>query len=194
MWDQRFADSEFFYGTDANDFLKENIHLLSGKVLSLAEGEGRNAVFMAQHGLKVLGVDSSQVGLEKAQQLAKEKAVSIETQQVDLAVYSAEENSFDAVVSIFAHLPVAIRKELHKKVELALKPGGIILLEGYSKAQIDKDTGGPKNLEMLYALEEIISEFPHCKILHAKTLEREVIEGIGHTGLASVVQLIARKL
>lgn len=193
MWDQRFADASFFYGTEPNDFLKAHIGLLQGKVLSLAEGEGRNAVFMAQHGLEVLGVDSSIVGLEKAQQLAKEKAVTIATEQADLAVYSPASESFDAVVSIFAHLPEAIRKNLHQKVEASLKPSGILLLEGYSKEQINNNTGGPKNPEMLYALEDIIAEFPQCEIIHAKTLEREVVEGQGHTGLASVVQLIAKK-
>lgn len=164
------------------------------RLLSIAEGEGRNAVFMAQHGLNVLGIDSSKVGLEKAQQLAKQQGVNIQTELVDLADYTPAEQSFDGVVSIFAHLPPDLRKSVHSKLIDSLKPGGMILIEGYSKAQIDNNTGGPKNIDMLYDQEEIVSELAACDIMLAQTIEREVIEGQGHTGLASVVQIIAKKV
>lgn len=193
MWDERFAGNEFFYGTEPNDFLKEHVQQLSGKVLSIAEGEGRNAVFMARLGLEVLGVDGSKVGLEKAQKLAQQNNVKITTQVVDLADYTAAPESFDAVVSIFAHLPPMVRKHLHQEVEQALKPNGVILLEGYSKEQIHNNTGGPKNIDMLYSLAEIQADFPNCEVVLGQTIEREVLEGAGHTGLASVVQFIAKK-
>lgn len=193
MWDERFAGEEFFYGTTANDFLQQQVHQLTGKVLSIAEGEGRNAVFMAQQGLQVLGVDSSKVGLEKAQKLAAEKGVRIETQVVDLAEYTPALAGFDGAVSIFAHLPPQLRKAVHQKVEEALKPGGIVVLEGYSKEQLNNDTGGPKNIDMLFSLEDIQADFPNCEVLLGQTIEREVIEGSGHTGLASVVQFVAKK-
>ena len=193
MWDERFAGENFFYGMQPNDFLREQVHKLHGKILSLAEGEGRNAVFMAQQGLNVLGVDGSVVGLAKAQQLAKQQGVTIDTLVVDLADYTPAANGFDGAVSIFAHLPPALRQAVHHKVEAALKPGGIFILEGYSKAQIHNDTGGPKNIDMLYDQAELIQELPSCELLLAQTIEREVLEGQGHTGLASVVQIVARK-
>lgn len=193
MWDKRFAGEEFFYGTTANDFLQQQVHQLAGKVLSIAEGEGRNAVFMAQQGLQVLGVDGSKVGLEKAQKLAAKKGVSIETQVVDLAEYTPTPAGFDGAVSIFAHLPPQLRKAVHQKVEEALKPGGIVVLEGYSKEQLNNDTGGPKNIDMLFSLADIQADFPNCEVLLGQTIEREVFEGSGHTGLASVVQFVAKK-
>lgn len=194
MWNERYADDTFFYGTEPNDFLKQQIGKLSGNILSIAEGEGRNAVFMAQHGLNVLGVDSSNVGLDKARKLAQRKGVSIQTEVADLADYTPAAHSFDGVVSIFAHLPPKVRKRLHTALVNSLKTGGILLLEGYSKAQINNHTGGPKNIDMLYQLDEIIQEFPDREVLLAQTIEREVIEGQGHTGLASVVQIIVKKL
>lgn len=194
MWNERFAGDEFFYGTAPNDFLKEHAHHLTGRILSIAEGEGRNAVFMAQCGLQVLGVDGSSVGLEKAQRLACDAGVQIDTEVADLADYTPEPESFDGAVSIFAHVPSNIRVRLHQVVEQSLRIGGMVLLEGYSKAQAANDTGGPKNLDMLFDIDDIRQDFPNCEVVLAHTIEREVLEGSGHTGLASVVQFIARKV
>lgn len=193
MWDERYADKDYVYGTEPNAFLAEHIGLLKGPVLSLAEGEGRNAVFMARHGLDVLGVDGSAVGLEKAQNLARSRGVTVRTELVDLAIYTPPVETFGSVVSIFAHLPSALRQRLHGLVEQSLVPGGIVLLEGYSKKQIHRDTGGPGNLDMLLSREDIELEFPGCEVLLSQEIEREVIEGKAHNGLASVVQFIARK-
>lgn len=193
MWDERYADKDYVYGTEPNAFLAEHVGLLKGPVLSLAEGEGRNAVFMAGRGLDVLGVDGSAVGLEKAQNLARNRGVALRTEQVDLATYEPPVQAFGAVVSIFAHLPSPLRKRLHELVEQSLVPGGIFLLEGYSKNQIHRDTGGPGNLEMLLAREDIEREFPGCEVLLSQEIEREVVEGKAHNGMASVVQFIARK-
>ena len=193
MWDERYADKDYVYGTEPNAFLAEHIGLLKGPVLSLAEGEGRNAVFMARHGLDVLGVDGSAVGLEKAQNLARSRGVTVRTELVDLAIYTPPVETFGSIVSIFAHLPSALRQRLHGLVEQSLVPGGIVLLEGYSKKQIHRDTGGPGNLDMLLSREDIELEFPGCEVLLSQEIEREVIEGKAHNGLASVVQFIARK-
>ncbi|NLO80960.1 MAG: class I SAM-dependent methyltransferase [Xanthomonadaceae bacterium] len=192
MWDQRYATDEFVYGTEPNDFLVEHAHLLQGPVLSLAEGEGRNAVYLASLGLDVLGVDASAVGLAKAQQLAAEKGVTIRTEVADLTRYTPAQ-SFGAVVSIFAHLPSQARKRLHRLVEQALRPGGIVLLEGYSKDQLGRGTGGPGDPDMLLTAAEIAAEFPNCTPLLCREIKREVIEGRLHTGMASVVQFIGRK-
>ncbi|MDM1695994.1 class I SAM-dependent methyltransferase [Thiopseudomonas alkaliphila] len=193
MWDQRYAGEAYVYGQTANTFLQQHITDLTGPVLSVAEGEGRNAVFLAQHGLEVVGVDSSAVGLAKAQRLAKSKKVTITTVQADLAEYQPAVNYFASVVSIFAHLPSQLRRTLHHRLAKALRPGGVLLLEGYSKQQLGRGTGGPNNLDMLFSLDELLQDFPGFKVILGQEIQREVIEGTGHTGLAEVVQLILQK-
>jgi SAM-dependent methyltransferase len=193
MWNQRYAADEFAYGTEPNSFLVQNAKILVGPVLCLAEGEGRNAVFLASLGLEVLGVDGSEVGLAKAQKLAISRGLAIRTEVADLATYEPPANCFGSVVSISAHLPSDIRKRLHRLVERSLKPGGIMLLEAYTRAQLIRNTGGPKDPDMLMARVDIEKEFPNCEAILSQEIEREVIEGEFHTGLASVVQFIARK-
>ncbi len=194
MWNQRYSSDEFAYGTEPNTFLVENARLLTGPVLSLAEGEGRNAVFLASLGLDVLGVDGSEVGLEKAQKLAASKGVEIKTEIADLATYEPPANFYGSVVSISAHLPSDVRRRLYPSVEQSLKLGGIILLEAYSKSQLSRDTGGPKDPDMLMTAPDIVKEFPNCEVILCHEIEREVVEGEFHTGLASVVQFIGRKM
>lgn len=193
MWNQRYSSDGFAYGTEPNSFLVENAKLLTGSVLSLAEGEGRNAVFLATLGLDVLGVDGSAVGLKKAHQLAASKGVTIRTEVADLATYEPPANFYGSVVSIFAHLPSDVRRRLYRLVEQSLKPGGIILLEAYSKSQLSRDTGGPKDPDMLMTVVDIQKEFPDCEVILCHEIEREVVEGEFHTGMASVVQFIGRK-
>ena len=193
FWNERYATTKYLYGTEANTFLVDNAHLLRGPVLSLSEGEGRNAVFIASQGLDVLGVDCSEVGLAKAQALAKSHGVAIETEVADLGEYQPKESHFGSVVSIFAHLPSSVRRKLYPLIERALKPNGIVLLEAYSESQLERSTGGPKDIDMLMRVEKLRAEFPNLKPVLARENEREVSEGEGHTGMASVVQYIARK-
>ena len=193
MWDERYTSDDFVYGTVPNSFLASNAKILTGPVLSLAEGEGRNAVFLASLGLDVLAVDGSEAGLDKANKLASSRDLSIRTEVADLATYEPPENSFGSVVSISAHLPSLIRKRLHRLVERCLKPGGIMLLEAYTLAQLARNTGGPKDPDLLMACRELETEFPNFELILSREIEREVIEGKFHTGLASVVQFIARK-
>ena len=193
FWNERYASGEYLYGTDPNSFLLEHSALLTGPVLSLSEGEGRNAVFLAVHGLKVHGVDNSEVGLEKAKALAKSKGVEIQTEVADLANFEPKKNFYGSVISISAHLPSAIRNKLYPLVEQCLKPGGIILLEAYAESQLARNTGGPKDADMLMTVAKLEREFPNCEPILVRELEREVSEGEGHTGLASVVQFIACK-
>ena len=194
MWNELYAGDGYFYGTEPNTFLAEHAKALSGPVLSLAEGEGRNAVFLASLGLDVLGVDSSETGLTKAQKLAAAKGVSIRTAVADLADYTPPAGTFGSVISIFAHLPSVIRQRLYPLVERSLKPGGLILLEAYTLAQLPKTTGGPKDPDMLMSAAGLRKEFPHCEVILARELDRHVLEG-GHRlgGVGSVVQFIARK-
>ncbi len=193
MWNERYAADEYIYGTEPNSFLAENAKILTGPVLSLAEGEGRNAVFLASLGLKVLGVDGSAVGLAKAQKLAAARGLTIQTEVADLAVYEPTEGRYGSVISIFAHLPSDARRQLYPKVERALRPGGIILLEAYAKSQIMKNTGGPRDLDMLMTSEDVEQAFPTCEVILSCEIERNVVEGTFHTGVASVVQFMARK-
>ena len=194
MWNQRYGSDGFAYGTEPNSFLAENAKLLTGPVLSLAEGEGRNAVFLASLGLDVLGVDGSEVGLAKAQRLADSKGVQIKTEVADLATYEPPVNCYGSVVSVSAHLPSDVRRRLYRLVEQSLKPGGIILLEAYSKSQLSRNTGGPKDPDMLMTVADIEKEFPNCQVILCHEIEREVVEGEFHTGLASVVQFIGKSV
>jgi SAM-dependent methyltransferase len=193
MWNERYASSEFAYGTEANSFLVQNAKLLTSPVLSLAEGEGRNAVFLASLGLDVLGVDASDVGLAKAQKLAASRGLTIRTEVADLASYEPPENHYGSVISIWAHLPSHVRNRFYPLVERSLKPGGIVLFESYTKAQLSRNTGGPKDPDLLMDLSELVKYFPNCEPIIAQEIERKIIEGKFHTGLANVVQFIARK-
>ena len=193
MWNERYAIDEYVYGEKPNSFLEEHTSMLSGKVLSLAEGEGRNAVFLASLGLEVLGVDASNVGLAKAQKLAVSRGVDIQTEVADLREFVPTENHYDAVISISAHLPSTIRSRLYPLVERCLKSGGILILEAYSEAQQTRDTGGPKDIDMLMSEAKIRTELPNLQPILLKEVERDVSEGRYHTGLASVVQFIGRK-
>ena len=193
MWNERYTVDEYIYSTAPNSFLAEHTEMLSGPVLSLAEGEGRNAVFLASLGLKVHGVDGSDVGLAKAQALARSKGVEIQTEVADLGMFEPEANHYGSVVSISAHLPSAVREKLYPLVERCLRPGGLILLEAYSENQLARDTGGPKDSDMLMTRAKIEGEFPNCEPILLRELEREVCEGTYHTGVASVVQFIGRK-
>jgi SAM-dependent methyltransferase len=194
MWNDVYSCDEYYYGTAPNDFLAEHISKLHGRILSLAEGEGRNAVFMAEHGLDVRAVDGSATGLAKANTLAASRKVAIQTEVADLNHYAPAADSIQGVVSIFAHLPSQTRRQLHQRVEQALQPGGIFLLEGYSQAQLPRNTGGPKNPDMLFSLDELLGDFYSSELLLGRELNRKVLEGRGHTGVASVVQLILKKI
>ncbi len=193
MWDDRYSGDQFVYGTEPNTFLAEHAHLLRGPVLSLAEGEGRNAVFLASLGLDVLGVDQSAVGLTKAQALARSRNVAIRTQVADLGVFSPLPESCGSVVSIFAHLPSVVRTRLYPLIERCLQPGGVLLLEAYTEAQLARTTGGPKDPDMLMSAAILRREFPRLEVILVREVERDVREGVGHTGIASVVQFIARR-
>ena len=192
-WNERYGVEEYIYGTEPNAFLAEHARELEGPVLSLAEGEGRNGVFLASLGLEVHGVDGSAIGLAKADALARSRGVVIRTEVADLATFAPEAGAYGAVVSLWAHLPSAIRRHLYPMVEACLRPGGLLLLEAYSQDQIARDTGGPKDPDMLMSAAIIEHEFPHLEPVLLRELEREVVEGAYHTGLASVVQFIGRK-
>lgn len=195
MWDKRYSGEEFVYGTEPNAFLAQMADRLppGGRVLSLAEGEGRNAVFLAGRGHSVTAVDASSVGLAKAHRLAAARGVEIATRVADLAHYAIEPAAWDGIVSIFCHVPEAIRADLHRRVVAGLKPGGVLILEAYTPEQLGYGTGGPKEIERTMTLDALRTEFASLEVEHAAELEREVIEGRYHSGLGAVVQFVARK-
>jgi len=193
-WDERYSEEGFAYGTEPNDFLVTVADQIPGKrVLSVAEGEGRNAVFLARRGFDVTAVDSSRVGLEKARQLAAEQGLQLETIVADLSAYDPGIEQWDAVVSIFCHLPAPLRKQLHKKIVAALKTGGILALEAYHPRQLEFDTGGPKSAELMPTLDDLHSELAGLRFIIGREIEREVIEGKYHFGQAAVIQVLAVK-
>ncbi|MGB3212154.1 MAG: class I SAM-dependent methyltransferase [Desulforhopalus sp.] len=194
-WDERYSESGFAYGTEPNDFLAASLQKLpkTGKVLCLADGEGRNGVFLAQQGYAVTAVDSSSVGMEKARKMASIRGVSMTTCVADLAHYQLPENTYDAIISIFCHLPQPLRRQLHGRVHSSLKMGGVFLLEGYTPRQLLHATGGPPTRELLMELAELKQELHLLHIIHGMEMEREVHEGRLHTGLGAVVQLIGIK-
>jgi SAM-dependent methyltransferase len=196
MWDQRYGEPGFAYGIEPNDFLVEQAerHLpAGGEVLCLAEGEGRNAVFLARRGFVVTGVDASAVGLEKARALAREHGVTIHTVVADLGEYDLGVERWDGIVSIWCHTPAPLREKIHRASVRALKPGGAFLLEAYTPAQLEYRTGGPPSAEMMMTLEAVREELSGLDLVVAEEKIREVHEGKYHEGTSAVLQVIGKK-
>ena len=194
MWNERYGTPDYAYSTEPNDFLAAvATRILPGRVLSIADGEGRNGVFLATLGYDVTSVDSSTVGLAKAQRLATARGVKITTIAADLADFEIAPDSWEGIVSIFCHLPPALRRQVHQKVVRGLKPGGLYVLESYSQQQLGRSTGGPSSVELLPTLAALRTELAGLEFLHAVEIERDVHEGVHHNGPSAVVQVIARR-
>jgi SAM-dependent methyltransferase len=194
VWDDRYARPGFAYGTEPNDFLAAVADRIPpGPVLSLGEGEGRNAAFLAALGHDVLAIDQSAVGLEKAGRLARERGLLVRTQRADLGDFLIEPGAWAGIVSIFCYLSPRIRRPLYAAAIRGLRPGGVFVLEAYTPQQFGRGTGGPPSPEMMANLEDLTRDLAGSEFLHAREVEREVREGTYHTGLASVVQVVARR-
>jgi SAM-dependent methyltransferase len=191
-WDERFSQPGYFYGAEPNDFLRSVSGRLppASRILSLAEGEGRNAVFLAGLGHQVTAVDASAPGLRKAEALAAERGVTITTIQADLATFNIEPGAWDGIVAIFCHLPPDIRQAVHRRAVAGLRPGGLFVLEAYTPDQLAYDTGGPRVEELLMRLGDLRQELAGLDLVIARETEREVREGQGHTGRSAVVQIL----
>jgi SAM-dependent methyltransferase len=190
-WDERYAGEDYVYGTEPNAFLAGALRgLAPGRALCLGEGEGRNAVHLAGLGHAVLAVDASAVGLAKAERLARSRGVVVETRVSDLADLEIAAGSWDLVVSIFCHVPAALRRELHRRVVAGLRPGGRFILEAYTPRQLEFRTGGPPVAELMMDLEDLRIELAGLALVHAVELEREVLEGRLHVGRGAVVQVV----
>ena len=193
MWNERYNTPDYIYGTEPNDFLREHAAAIpaGGSVLCLAEGEGRNAVFLAQQGYVVTAVDSSEVGLAKAAALADARGVKIRRLHADLGDFALGEEAWDGIVSIFCHLPSFVRQPLYAALARSLRPGGVFLLESYTPAQLAFSTGGPKDVDMLVDAATLRRELPGLQFSLLQECPRDVVEGSFHTGRAAVVQALA---
>ena len=194
MWDERYRREDYVYGKAPNDFLAAHVdELRPGNVLCLAEGEGRNAVFLAGRGFAVTAVDASAVGLEKAARLAAEHGVEIETICADLADYDLGTARWDNIVSIYCHVLSPLRADVHRRVTAALRPGGVFLLEGYTPRQLAFNSGGPRDPDRLMSSAILARELEGLEFRRLEELERDIHEGSHHSGRSAVVQVVATK-
>ena len=195
MWDERYQQEAPVYGDAPNDFLVGQVGLLRpGTCLCLAEGQGRNAVWLAEQGFAVTAVDQSSVGMAKAQELAVARGLPLMTVVGDLAHYDLGQDCWDNIVSIFGHLPGELRRDVHRRVIDALRPGGTFLVEAYTPDQLATGgIGGPSDPDMLLTVDKLTVELAGLEIILARELVRDVNEGEFHKGAGAVVQFVARK-
>ncbi|MBK8489331.1 MAG: class I SAM-dependent methyltransferase [Saprospirales bacterium] len=197
FWNQRYAEPEYVYGTEPNEYfrawLDAHTHM-PGRLFLPGEGEGRNAVYAAQKGWEVFALDQSEAGKKKALQLAKEKEVHIHYEVTDILAYPFEQDSFNLIGLFFFHLPQEIRTQVHQQFVRALKPGGVLLAELFSPRQIGKTSGGPQVRELLYDLDDMRQDFKELDIQYLGEETIQLNEGKYHEGEAAVVRLIAQKI
>lgn len=196
QWNTRFATEHYVYGTEPNVFLNEMQKRLqlSGEVLTIAEGEGRNAVFLAEQGMNVTAWDYAESGLAKIKKLADERGVAVQTELVDLKDVTWGKDQWDEVVCIFGHFPAELRQKTLQGVKGAVKPGGYFITEVYSRYQLPYNSGGPKDLGFLYTPEEFLQTFNDWRIVHFFMGEVVRHEGEFHNGLSHVIQFVGQKL
>lgn len=196
MWDERYQTEDYVFGTAPNEFLVRSQKYIppGGSVLSVADGEGRNGVWLAEQGFKVTAVDSSLVGLAKAERLADSRGVALNFQEVDLLSWEWPSNLFDSVVAIFIQFAgPQDRRAMFKGMIKSLNPNGVLLLEGYRIKQLNYGTGGPPQIENLYTEEQLREELEPLQIEHIESYDVELSEGTGHSGMSALIDVIARK-
>lgn len=195
MWNERYAETFASYGTEPNDFLREVAHRIpEGPVLCLAEGEGRNAVFLAEKGHAATAVDLSDVGLANAAKLAAQRGVEITTVVADLADYDLGEACWAGIVSIWAHVPPPVRTRLHAACVRALRPGGAMVLEAYTPRQLDRPgQGGPPSAALLMTPDGLRDELSGLRFERCEEVDRDIAEGRYHHGPSTTVQVLAFK-
>ncbi len=198
-WNERYANEAYAYGTKPNNYLVQCLEKFTpAEILFAAEGEGRNAVYAAQLGWDVSAFDISEEGKKKADKLAEELSVSINYQVGDYKLMGFEKNQFDAIALIYAHFPASIKSIIHKDLLEYLKPGGVIIFEAFGKnnlplKQKNPSIGGPDDINMLFSIEELNSDFQNFEILNLEEVEVELQEGLYHNGVGSVVRFLGIK-
>ncbi|MBK9249893.1 MAG: class I SAM-dependent methyltransferase [Ignavibacteria bacterium] len=199
-WNERFSANEFVYGETPNQFLEEHLQtLLPGSILFPAEGEGRNAVYAASLGWKVSAFDISTEGRKKAMRLAASKNVTIDYQVGTLDTLDYKHGQFDVIALIYAHFPADIKSQYHKELSALLRSGGVVIFEAFSKKHpeyqaTNPSVGGPKELAMLFSVEEIEADFAGYEVLMLEERAIELREGAFHQGVGSVIRFVGRKL
>ena len=197
FWNERFDKEEFIFGKEPNEYLVEKTKQYlkpQDKVLCIADGEGRNGVWLAKQGMQVVGFDASDVALAKARQFAKENQVEVEYAFSDTDSYDWPENTYDAVIGIFIQFAdPAMRARIFKHTYKTLKPGGLFILQGYTPKQLEYKTGGPSLIEHLYTEELIRDLAKDFEILELVSYEKELSEGPRHTGMSAILGLVCRK-
>lgn len=195
MWDERYAGDDYIFGTEPADFVLRSAPLLppGARILSLAEGEGRNAVWLAGQGFRVTGLDQSQVGLAKAARLAQARGVTVDLRQGDVMAWDGSDGPWDAVLCVFLHFFSAERPRIAAALARGLRSGGLFLFHGYGPGQIALGTGGPKDPDMLATAEGLASHFPGWDRLVARDHEAMLAEGSRHVGRSALVDLVLRR-
>jgi SAM-dependent methyltransferase len=194
MWDERYREYGYAFGTEPNDFLRAVAERIPpGPVLCLGEGPGRNAVFLAGLGFAVTAMDQSAVAMERAAELAAARGTMIATEVGDLASYQIEPGAWAGIVSIFVHLPPDLRRRVHRQAAAGLAPGGAFVLEAYLPEQSEYGTGGPSSPALRVPLSDLREDLEGLELEIGQELVREVVEGALHTGQAAVVQILARR-
>jgi cyclopropane fatty-acyl-phospholipid synthase-like methyltransferase len=195
-WQERFAAPGYLFGTEPNEFLKAHAHLLrkGDKALAIADGEGRNGVFLAEQGLDVLSVDFSPIAQEKARKLAADRGVTLRIEQVDIINWDWPREAFDVVAAIFFQFATpAEREKIFAGIKKTLKPGGLLLLEGYEAKQIEYKTGGPSKVAQLYTRALLQETFGDFSSLDIREYDAELNEGDRHAGVSALIDLVGRK-
>ena len=196
IWDQRYSSEEYFYGTTPNAFLVSQQAVLKAglRCLAVADGEGRNGVWLAEQGLHVLSVDSSPVAQAKAQRLAEQRRVKLDFAQVDLMSWEGGGEQFDVIAGIFIQfVGPELRPQLFASLKRFLKPGGLLLLQGYTPRQLEFKTGGPSQIENLYTEALLRDAFADMDILHLAEHDDIIHEGAGHKGMSALIDMVARR-
>ena len=194
FWNKRFSDEQYHYGKEPNQFLKEELKkIIPGKILFLGEGEGRNSVYAATIGWDVDAVDYSIAGKVKAEKLASEKEVRINYHVEDLTTYYPKQNTYDAVVLVYLHLEEELREIVIERSMAALKKGGKIIMEVFEREQIKNSSGGPKNVELLYSLQDVVEGFIDLDFEQLSKDNIELAESRGHQGKAAVIRFVGIK-
>jgi cyclopropane fatty-acyl-phospholipid synthase-like methyltransferase len=197
FWNARFDQEEFIFGKEPNDYLVEqSTKYLKSKnsVLSIADGEGRNGVWLAKQGMHVTAFDISELAVTKAKQLAKDNQVQIQYRLCDIDSFDWRANQYDAVIAIFIQFAnPAMRARIFNQIQLALKSGGLLILQGYTAKQLEYKTGGPSLIEHLYTEEMIRDLAKELEILDLRCYEQEIFEGVKHDGMSALLGLTARK-
>lgn len=195
-WEKRFSVPEYIFGEKPNAFLAKQKHLLpaGGAALSIADGEGRNGVWLAEQGLDVHAIDFSPTALEKANALARKRGVRLRTELADVIAWTYPTEAYDVIAIIFTQfMNPEERDRVFAGVRGALKPGGLLLIEGYTPKQLEYGTGGPKQVENLYTRALLERDFAGFTDMKISEYETEMDEGSAHGGMSAVIDFTARK-